>query len=139
MSPESDKKKILIVDDEEAIVETLTARLQMEGYQVLSAYTGEKGLQLAQAEIPNLIILDIFLPGEDGLAVLKKLKRPVDPKTGESSKTRAIPVIVLTGRGQQMQEMFEMEDAAAFFTKPFDSKALLVAVREALEKKQSPS
>ncbi len=132
MSPNTDKKKILVVDDEEALVEALTARLQMEGYQVLSAFTGEKGLQTAQVEKPDLIILDIFLPGEDGLAILKKLKRPVDSKTGESSKTRQIPVLVLTGRGQQMKDMFEMEEAAAFLTKPFETQSLLSAIQKIL-------
>lgn len=134
MNTEGRKKKILIVDDEESIVEALTLRLEREGYEVIGAYTGEKGLQLAQGERPDLIILDIFLPGEDGLAILKKLKRPIDSETGEPSKTREIPVLVLTGRGEKMEEMFEMEEAFAFLTKPVDSKALLAKIQEALSK-----
>lgn len=134
MSPEG-KKKILIVDDEEAVVETLKIRLEREGYEVFGAYTGEKGLQLAQTEMPDVVLLDIFLPGEDGLAILKRLKRPIDPETGEASKTRGIPVIVVTGRGEKMEEMFQMEEAFAFLTKPVDSKLLLAEIQEALKKK----
>ena len=137
VNPTGSPKKILIVDDEESAVATLGAGLEASGYQILSAYTGEKGFQLARAEGPDVILLDIFLPGEDGLAILKKLKRPMDLETGEASKTRGIPVIVLTGRGEKMEEMFQAEDAFAFFTKPFELKALLASIRQALEKKVS--
>ena len=126
-----------MIDDEESIVAALVAGLERENYEVLSAYTGEKGLQLAQKENPDAIILDVFLPGEDGLAVLKRLKRRIDPETGDSSGTREIPVIVLTGRGEKMGEMFQMEDAFAFFTKPFELKSLLSSIQQALEKKKS--
>ena len=130
MSPET-KKKILVIDDEEALVEALSARLESAGYAVLSAYTGEKGLQLARTELPDAIILDIYLPGEDGLAIIKQLKRPIDPQTGDPSKTRKIPVIVLTGKAEKMEDMFQMEECFAFFTKPFDSKELLASVAKA--------
>lgn len=135
MNEEAGKKKILVIDDEEPTVTTLTVGLEKEGYEVFGAYTGEKGLQLAQTERPDAIILDIFLPGEDGLSLLKKLKRPLDRETGESSKTRGIPVIILTGYGKKMKEIFEMEKAFSFFTKPFELKAVLASVEKALESK----
>lgn len=137
MSPEASKKKILVVDDEESIREVLRARLEAAGYQILSVASGEKALQLIQNETPDVIVLDVFLPGEDGLAVLKKLKRPVDRKTGEPSKTRQIPVIVITGKAEQMEEMFRMEDAFAFFGKPFDFIALQASIQKALNQKKA--
>lgn len=134
MSAENQKKKkILIIDDEEVIVETLRAKLEKEGYDVLGAYSGEKGIELARKESPHVIILDIFLPGEDGLTVLKRLKRPLDPETGETNTTRSIPVIVLTGKAEKMEEVFQMEEAFAFFTKPVNSGALLLSIQRALE------
>lgn len=134
MDTKPDKKKILIVDDEESIVEVLTVRLTREGYQVIGAHSGEEGIQLARTHLPDVILLDIFLPGEDGLAVLKRLKRPMDAETGEPSKTRGIPVIVLTGRGEKMEDVFQMEEAFAFFTKPIDTQSLCVSIQRALER-----
>ena len=135
MNAQAGKKKILIVDDEESFLDTLSIRLGREGYEVFGAPTGEKGLELAQTQEPDLILLDIFLPGDDGLAILKKLKRPLDPETSGPSKTRTIPVIVLTGRGEKMEEVVRMEEAFAFFTKPVDTRSLLISIQRALESK----
>lgn len=135
MSAQASKRKILLVDDEESLVEVLSVRLRSEGYEVLSAYTGEKGFELARVEKPDVIILDIFLPGEDGLAILKRLKRPIDSETGEPSAIRDIPVIVVTGIGEKMEEVFVMESAFAFLTKPFETQTLLHSIRKALEKR----
>ncbi len=130
------KKKVLIVDDEESIVVGLTVALEKAGYEVLSAYTGEKGLQLARQEKPDVILLDVFLPGEDGLAIMKQLKRPLDPETADRSQLRETPVIVITGRGEKMEEMFQMEKAFAFFTKPFELNALISSVRKAIQSRK---
>jgi CheY-like chemotaxis protein len=132
-SDETKKKKILIVDDNESDVVTLTARLEQKGYEVVSAYTGEKGLQTARTELPDVILLDVVLPGDDGLAVLRKLKRPIDAETGEPSKTRRIPVIMLTGVAEGMGDTFQAEEAFAFLTKPLDSKSLVASIEKALE------
>ena len=130
------KKKILIIEDDDSQAQALTAFLEMKNYQVLQAYSGETGLELIQTDLPDLILLDIFLPGEDGLSILKRLKRKADPDTGEASKTSHIPVIVLTGKGDMMEEVFEMEEAFAFFRKPYEHQALLTSIQRALESKK---
>ena len=84
-------KKILAVDDEEDILELLTFNLSREGYRVVSAATGEAALKAVPKEIPDLIILDLMLPGIDGLEVARRLKN--DPNT------KGIPIISPEDRG----------------------------------------
>lgn len=81
-------KKILFVEDESALQRALTSILSEKGYEVLSALDGEMGLELAQKEIPDLVLLDLVLPKKDGFEVLSGLKQ--DPST------KNIPVIILT-------------------------------------------
>ena len=88
------KKKILIVDDEKELTEVLSLRLRSSGYEVLSAFDGEAGLQKARAEKPDLIILDVIMPKQDGLKVCRQLKR-------ESALAKT-PVILLTPRTRQI-------------------------------------
>lgn len=83
-----EKKQILLVEDDEFLMELYAVKLSMEGFDVLSANDGRKGLRLAKEKIPDLILLDIILPQMDGLEVLKTLKK--DPAT------KKIPVILLT-------------------------------------------
>ena len=82
------KERILVLDDEEDILELLKYNLNREGYKVVSAPSGEKCLQKAASEKPDLIVLDLMLPGIDGLEVTKILK--------SDSKTLHIPIIMLT-------------------------------------------
>ena len=82
------KKKILIVEDEATLQKALTEFLTAEGFDVLSALDGEKGLELAKKEKPDLVILDIILPKKDGYEVLEEIKSQED--------TKSIPVILLT-------------------------------------------
>ena len=82
------KKKILIVEDETTLQEALTEFLSAEGFEVLSALDGEKGLELAKSEKPDLVILDIILPKKDGYEILTEIKGGED--------TKNIPVILLT-------------------------------------------
>ena len=82
--------RILVIEDEDFILDLLTEMLSYENYQVISANTGEAGLKLAEAELPDLILCDISMTGMDGFAVLKALR------TGE--KNRQTPVIFLTGQ-----------------------------------------
>lgn len=81
-------KKILFVEDEDSLQKTLTVALKEGGYAVENAYDGEKGLEMARASKPDLIILDIILPKRDGFSVLEELK--------QDGSTKNIPVIVLT-------------------------------------------
>ena len=87
------KDKILVIDDEEDILELLRFNLTKEGYQVCSASTGEEALSLARTEHPDLVLLDLMLPGIDGLEVGRRLKG--DPLT------RSMPIVMLTAKGEE--------------------------------------
>ncbi|MCD6429505.1 response regulator [bacterium] len=92
-------KKILFIEDESALQKTLGESLRQEGFEIISALDGETGLNLAKAEIPDLILLDLILPRMHGLKVLEALKA--------DEKTKDIPVIVLTN----VEEVEEVEKA----------------------------
>ncbi len=88
----ADKKKILVIEDEEMLSTMYKVKFENDGYDVSVANNGADGLELAPKVMPNLILLDIIMPKIDGFAVLKKLK--------EDPKTKDIPVIMLTNLGQ---------------------------------------
>jgi CheY-like chemotaxis protein len=120
-----EKKRILIVDDEEDIVKVLTIRLRSSGYEVVSAFRGEQAVLLAHKENPDLIILDIRMPGGDGFSAAERLK--------QSELTRNIPVIFLTGSPDRSAEGKAAALGARFYIKkPYDAEELLDAVRRAL-------
>lgn len=117
---------ILLIEDDEIIAEPLIFGLQGEGFQVLHATDGRKGLELAHAEEPALILLDIMLPGMDGFAVCRMLRR-------ES----AVPIIMLTARGQEMDRVMGLEIGADdYIVKPFSFRELLARVRATLRRRQ---
>src|SRR4030042_1552034 len=87
------REKILIVEDEKDIVKMLDYNLKKEGFRAISAYDGEDALDLAAREHPDLIVLDLMLPGIDGLEVCKALKK--------ENKTSNIPIIMLTAKSQE--------------------------------------
>ena len=117
-------KKILIVDDQEEIRRLVDITLKVENYQILQAESGEEAIEIVKAEKPDLIIMDIMMPGGiDGLEATRILKN--DPET------RECPVIMLTAKGQS----YEMEDGLAagaddYFAKPFSPLALIKKVAE---------
>jgi DNA-binding response OmpR family regulator len=120
-----DKKRILIVDDEEDIVNVLRFRLEANNYDVMSAFDGQDGLNKARAEKPDLIILDLMLPKLDGYKLCRMLKF--------DEVYRAIPIIMFTARSQKKDEELGMEMGAdAYITKPFEPEALLGKIRELL-------
>jgi len=120
-----EKKRILIVDDEADFVKMLRARLQIEGYEVLVAEDGTKGLQTARKERPDLIILDIMMPGMDGHVVCDLLKK--------SSLTWSIPIIYLTAKTSQADEVLALEKGAKYFlTKPYNPPMLLEMIKSAM-------
>lgn len=122
------QKKILLVDDEVDFVEVLRVRLENNNYEVIVAYDGEEGLEKAEREAPDLIILDIMLPKISGFDVCRKLK--VD----ENFKN--IPVIMLSAKFQANDIKFGMAMGAdAYITKPFEPDVLIGKMQELLKKK----
>lgn len=118
-------KRILIIDDELDFVKMLQARLQIEGYEVLVAEDGTKGLQIARKERPDVIILDIMMPGMDGHMVCDMLKK--------SALTWSIPIIYLTAKIGQADELLAMEKGAKhYLTKPYNPGVLLEMVKSAI-------
>jgi two-component system, OmpR family, alkaline phosphatase synthesis response regulator PhoP len=121
------KAKILVVDDEEDIRELVELNLSHEGFKVLLCETGEQALEKAGSELPDLIILDLMLPGIDGLEVCKKLK--------SNMKTENIPVVMLTAKGEETDVVSGLEVGADdYITKPFSGKVLVARVRRLLRK-----
>jgi DNA-binding response OmpR family regulator len=119
------KKRILVIDDEPDFVKLLQARLQIEGYDVLTAEDGIKGIQLARRDKPDLIILDIMMPGMDGHMVCDMLKK--------STITWSIPVIYLTARTGEADELLALEKGAKYYlTKPYNPEMLQEMVRSAI-------
>ena len=125
------KKRILLVDDEVDFVEVLRVRLEDSNYEVIVAYDGEEGLERAERDQPDLIILDVILPKISGFDVCRKLK--ID----ENFKN--IPIIMLTAKFQANDAKFGMAMGAdAYITKPFEPHLLVEKMRELLDKKKSP-
>jgi DNA-binding response OmpR family regulator len=120
------KKKILIAEDDADTRLGLSARLKASGYETVVARDGVTAIMAAQRENLDLIILDLGLPGGDGIGVLKRLKQLVP--------TRAIPVIVVSAHDPFSNEPLALKEGAAnFFSKPADSEALLAAIRRLLK------
>jgi len=121
------KQKILVVDDEEDIRELVRWNLTREGYEVLECGAGEEALSLSQAMVPDLIVLDLMLPGIDGLAVCRKLK--ADPRIAH------IPIVILTAKGEEADVVAGLEVGADdYIVKPFSGKVLVARVRRLLRK-----
>jgi len=122
-----DKPTILVVDDEEDIVELVELNLLREGYKALTCGTGEQALEIARSKLPNLMILDLMLPGIDGLELCKRLR--IDPKT------ERIPIIILSAKGEEADIVTGLElGADDYVTKPFSGKVLVARVRRVLRK-----
>jgi two-component system phosphate regulon response regulator PhoB len=122
------KEKILAVDDEEDILELVSYNLTKNGYQVTSVATGEEAIRKARTETPALILLDLMLPGVDGLEVCKILKNDV--------KTSHIPILMLTAKGEEADIVSGLElGADDYVTKPFSPRILLARVRALLRRK----
>ena len=121
-------ESILVVDDEEDILELLRYNLAKEGYRVTCVASGEEAVKAAKARLPDLILLDLLLPGMDGLEVCRVLK-------GED-RTRSIPIIMLTAKGEEADIVAGLElGADDYVTKPFSPRVLLARLRAALRRK----
>lgn len=120
---EEPKKKILIVDDEEDVLSMLKLRLEAFGFAVFTASDGNSGYAAAKEVAPDLIILDLMLPGMDGYQVCRLLKF--------DQKYRAIPIIMLTAKSQaEDKEWGAKTGADSYFTKPFDAAQLTAKIKE---------
>lgn len=121
-----DPKKVLIIDDQPDLRETLLLRLQSYGFVVETAENGRVGLEKIQKQKPDVIITDIHMPEVDGFTLLKEVKKLC--RNGGFT----IPVIAITGvkKGPEMEALFEMEGVSAFIEKPVDGKELAEKVKE---------
>jgi two-component system phosphate regulon response regulator PhoB len=122
------KQKILAVDDEEDILELLRFNLTKEGFAVVCAASGEEALKSAVSNKPDLILLDLLLPGMDGLEVARRLKK--------DASTKEIPIIMVTAKGEEADIVTGLEVGAEdYITKPFSRKVLIARVRAVLRRK----
>ena len=122
---------ILIVDDEREIRELLRYNLERQGYQVLTAQDGEEGLKRIFATHPDLVLLDLLLPGLNGLEVLRELR--------QEPSTRDLPVVLLTARGAEMDKLLGFERGADdYITKPFSPREVIARI-EAVLRRIKPS
>ena len=125
------REKILVVDDEEDILELVRFNLAREGYAVECADTGEKALTAAGQIQPDLIVLDLMLPGMDGLDVTRHLKS--DPRTD------GIPIIMLTAKGEEADIVTGLElGADDYITKPFSTRILLARAKTVIRRHSRP-
>jgi two-component system response regulator VicR len=117
-------EKILIVDDEKPIVDILKYNLDKEGYDVLTAYDGEEAVNIALSEDPDLILLDIMLPKQDGFSVCKKVRERL-----------TCPIIMLTAKGEEVDKVLGLElGADDYITKPFSMRELIARVKANLRR-----
>jgi two-component system response regulator MprA len=119
--------RVLVIDDEENIVEFIRLGLRYEGFQVESASDGEQGITLAQRINPELIILDLMMPGIDGIEVCKRLR--------DNPTTRDIPILMLTAKDDVRDRIIGLDAGADdYLTKPFDFDELMARIRAILRR-----
>jgi len=127
-TPAPQQKSILLIEDDETLIQTLTYNLEREGYTIFAARDGLTGLELARAEQPDLLIVDLMLPGLDGLSVCRILRREMD-----------LPIIILTARSGEVDKIIGLDSGADdYITKPFSLGELLARVRAALRRQPKP-
>ena len=123
------QETVLVVDDEEDILELLEYNLAKEGFNVVRAASGEAALVATRSSRPDLIILDLMLPGLGGLEICKGLKR--DPKTAN------VPIVMLTAKGEEADVVLGLElGADDYVVKPFSPRVLVARVRAVLRRKR---
>jgi two-component system phosphate regulon response regulator PhoB len=124
------KESILVVEDEDDIRELLRYNLAREGYRVTAAASGEEALRAARDSLPDMVLLDLMLPGVDGLEVCRSLKQ--DPQT------RKLPIVMLTAKGEEADIVAGLElGADDYVTKPFSLKVLLARLRAVLRRSRA--
>jgi two-component system alkaline phosphatase synthesis response regulator PhoP len=119
--------KILVVDDEEDIVNLISGNLQREGYKVIPAFTGEDALELVRTKKPDLMLLDLMLPGIQGLEVCKMIRSNPDHA--------AMPILIVSAKANEVDRILGLEMGADdYITKPFSVRELVSRVRVALRR-----
>lgn len=123
------KETILIVDDEEDIIELIKYNLKSEGYTILTAMTGEQAIKIAKKSQPDLLVLDLMLPGIDGLEVTRHLKK--------EDATMDIPIVMVTAKGEESDIVAGLElGANDYISKPFSPKELTARIRAILRRRK---
>ena len=123
------EKKILVVEDEKAIADILEFNLKKEGYAVICAYDGEAGLDAAESENPDLILLDVMLPKMDGFEVCKAVR-----------KTSNVPIIMVTAREEEVDKVLGLElGADDYITKPFSMRELMARIKANVRRGFTPT
>lgn len=124
----AEQKRILVVDDEQQLALAVKIRLQSQGYQVETAKDGQEAMQRAEANTPDLVILDVLMPVVDGYTCLRNL----NARFGRGK----IPVIILTAR-DRMKDLFELEGIEDYVVKPFDHEDLLIRIDRVLKRRDA--
>lgn len=121
------KQKIIAIEDEPDILEIVRYNLEKENYEFIGETDGEEGLSLIRRELPDLVLLDVMLPGIDGLEICRRLKY--------EAATREIPVIMVTARSEESDVVLGLEVGADdYLTKPFGPRELVARVRAVLRR-----
>lgn len=125
------EKVILAIDDEEHILELLAYNLESNGYRVRTAETGEAGLEIIKSEHIDLVLLDIMLPGMDGMEILKRIRN--------TPTTANLPVIMLTAKNEEINKVLGLEVGADdYISKPFGIYELMARVKAVLRRSSTP-
>tara|TARA_B100000408_G_C10302247_1_gene225064 strand:+ start:915 stop:1607 length:693 start_codon:yes stop_codon:yes gene_type:complete len=121
------KPKIVVIEDEVDILEVINYNLSKEGFDVCSALDGEEGLALIKKEVPDLVLLDLMLPGLDGIEICRKLKTDYS--------TRSIPIIMVTAKGEESDIVLGLGMGADdYMVKPFRPRELMARIRSVLRR-----
>lgn len=120
-------KTILVIEDERDLLDLISFNLEREGYKVLTALDGATGLEMARTGSPDLIILDLMLPGIMGIDICKILKK--------SEKTSGVPIIMLTAKGEEIDRVVGFEVGADdYVVKPFSNRELILRIKAVLRR-----
>ncbi len=123
------KETILIVDDEEDIIELIKYNLKNEGYNILTAVSGEEAIKISKQARPDLMVLDLMLPGIDGLEVTRYLRN--------NGETKDMPIVMLTAKGEESDVVTGLElGANDYMSKPFSPRELTARIRAILRRRQ---
>jgi two-component system phosphate regulon response regulator PhoB len=124
------RQKILVVEDEPDLLEVLEYNLTREGFRVLTARDGEAGLKQARAELPDALILDLMLPGMDGLEICRRLRA--------DDVTRVLPIVMVTAKGEEADVVVGLGIGADdYVAKPFSPRELIARLRAVLRRTQA--
>ncbi|MCL4193033.1 MAG: response regulator, partial [Thermoguttaceae bacterium] len=123
-----DNELVLVIEDEDDIRELVCYNLSKEGYRVVAVSTGEEGIAAAEARRPHAVLLDLMLPGVDGLTVCRRIR--------SSSRTERIPIIILTAKGEEADIVSGLNlGADDYITKPFSPRVLVARLRAVLRRR----